>query len=284
MESSAFEGTGSEWPVALSLFKDTGDNSELTYKFNLTIKDVMNSKCLSDQSVQEVVNIGDKLIYTIDKQDQCAAYVKRNVPKGTKGTKGLLISNALGVEDRVVKYTKNYIDNIGGFWCHGNRVTDNNSRVSLWSEIPNQASGVGITDSTFEDMISLFAARKLISGGYKTWLNDTDQYMIPNIHDSRYQEWLNDSLIYSFQTSLRETVCQAEECNIYNQFFFLSWDDMYEMMNNQHGDYTSFKRDLEALENGTGNKSRYVNTKIEEIGLENFSKEAQFVYKRDITL
>lgn len=284
-KSSAFEGTGSEWPVALSLFKDTGDNSELTYKFNLTIKDVMNSKCLSDQSVQEVVNLGDKLIYTIDKQDQCAAYVKRNVPKGIKGTKGPLISNALGVEDKPVKYTKNYIDNIGGFWCHGNRVTDNNSRVSLWSEIPNQASGLGITDATFEDMISFFAARKLISGGYKTWLNDTDQYMIPNIHDSRYQEWLNESLIYSlfntasFQTSLREVICQGEECNIYNQFFFLSWDDMYGMMNNQPGDYTSFKRDLEALENGTGNKSRYVNTKIEEIGLENFSKEAQFVYK-----
>lgn len=106
------------------------------------------------------------------------------------------------------------------------------------------------------------------------------------IEREQYDQFSKDSIIYSLfntennMSSLRNI--NHEElgvCNIYNQFFFLSWDDMYEMMNNQPGDYTSFKRDLEALENGTGNKSRYVNTKIEEIGLENFSKEAQFVYK-----
>lgn len=217
--SKYFDGTGSEWAVAFSVFKNMWCKStEMQYKFKLSILEVDGSK---------VVDIGNKIIYTIDKECQCTYWSKNGIQEAVKGDVPYL-SNALGTEDRKVKYSKGGYIGIGGFWCHSNRVTDNNSRVSLWSTIPNQGSGNVVTNETFNRMISTFAARKLISGKYRTWLNDADQYMIPNTDCREYDVWSNDIIVYSifnsasFQTSLRGVKCQGKEWDIYNEFFWLS--------------------------------------------------------------
>lgn len=226
-DSKYFDGTGNSWGVAFSIFS-TGD-TKIDYRFNLDIVELGDKHNIVSKN-------GIKCVYTIDKDKQCANWVKSKISGLEKLTESVpYISDALGNEDRKLKYTKGNYSGIGGFWCHSNRVTDNNSRVSLWSAIPNQASGYILTTDSYERMISFFTARKLISGGNRTWLNDTDQYMIPDTNNINYKQWIFDCCVYSlfntasFQTSLRHIVCQGQFWDIYNEFFWLGRNKMLQL-------------------------------------------------------
>ena len=265
-KSSHFEGTGNDWPVAFSVFKN--NDSVFKYDFDFRLLDLVGTR---------LDHIGDKNVYTVDKNKQLASWCKRNI-KNAKRDAVPYLSNALGNEDRSIKYTKGGYKNIGGFWCHSNRVTDNNSRVSLWTAIPNQASGNPITEETFNDMISVFSARRLISGAHKTWLNDTDQYMIPDLDNEKYNQWLNDCIVLalfnstSFQTSLRNVICQGKQWNIQNEFFWMSVKEIEKLAGGEYSTddiNTTIEDDIEAF-----GKERYVYKKLQEVTL---SPDAQAV-------
>lgn len=89
-------------------------------------------------------------------------------------------------------------------------------------------------DSLF-DVVSYFAARRLIVGKYATWVNGKDEYMIPYENHPDYQQWVNDCLIYALfntssnQSSLRNIDYNGKLWDVYNEFFFMSRDDMWKL-------------------------------------------------------
>lgn len=72
-------------------------------------------------------------------------------------------------------------------WKSGSTDDKNDTDVYLLSSASSTANGISIFPENFKKIVSNFAARKLITGKYVTWLNDKDEYCVPNIENPSYQ-------------------------------------------------------------------------------------------------
>ena len=267
MQASNFADVSDNWGISFAFFCNCGQLGE----YNFRVMEITNDEVSSNHN---------KRIYTLDKSMQANNWCKKKVNYNESCVPYL--SDALGTEDRSIKSNKNGCDNfIGGFWTHSNRVLDNNQRVSLWSTIPNQASGNAISVDSFFDMIGLFAARRLITGAYNNWENCGDQYMIPNENDPKYESWKSDCIIYSLfnsksiQTSLRNVVCQGNCTDIQNEFFWMSVKDVSELATGKISKDTFNEAVCDDIEKYGDN--RFVYKKLQEVTL---SEDAQAVLNK----
>lgn len=121
---------------------------------------------------------------------------------------------------------------------------------------------IDIMPENFENVISLFGARKLV---VPNWINSKDEYRVPNISDNRYEQWVADCIALSLfnnalnAASLRKIEFQGANINIFNEFFWMS------------------VKDIEKLAGGEFSTDD-INTAIED-DIEVFGKE-RFVYKK----
>ena len=87
----------------------------------------------------------------------------------------------------------------------------------------------------FDRVVSYHAARRLITGQYATWINCKDEYMIPNTEHPDYAQWQADCIVYSLfntasnQSSLRSIEYNGKTWNIFNEFFWMSREDIYSL-------------------------------------------------------
>jgi hypothetical protein len=85
----------------------------------------------------------------------------------------------------------------------------------------------------------LFTGRKLISND---WVNDKDEYLTPNENHEYYQQFTNDSVVYSLfnnssqQSSLRQVNYKDRLWDIKNEFFWMSTEEMMGLANNNNYD------------------------------------------------
>ena len=76
----------------------------------------------------------------------------------------------------------------------------------------------------FKKCCALFAARKSIK---QNWLNDKDEYSAPNEQHEKWNEYVNDSVIYSLfntssnQSSLRQVKYKDKLWDVENEWFWL---------------------------------------------------------------
>jgi hypothetical protein len=130
--------------------------------------------------------------------------------------------------------------------------------------------------SNFERCTALFSAKKLIIG---TWINDKDEYLAPNEEHEKYQEFVNDSIVYSLfhsasnQSSLRQVEYKDKLWDIKNEFFFMSKNDIMQLANDYGFDFT--------FNDANVSNERYVYTKLQGIEL---SEEAKAVLDKAIEL
>lgn len=110
-----------------------------------------------------------------------------------------------------------------------NTVRGNAQYVSLFSSPFCTGEGFSVIFTNFKKAVALFAARKTIQNN---WINHQDEYLIPNTQHPDYERWNNDAIIYSLfnpssgQSSLRNVDYKGKKCNIKNEFFFLSNQEM----------------------------------------------------------
>lgn len=260
IKGSNFADVSDKWSIGFMLFnKDGTGNNEVT------IFDLENNEPLS---------LGRKHIYSVEDENGAQNWWKSTYV-GKKDSNTIHLSDPLEVAPKPAKFKNTYNENIlGGFWCHSNRVEDNENRVSLYSGVPNQASGNSITPETFDRAISFFAARRLIK---KTWYNAADQYMIPDENSELYKQWLDDCLVYSLfnplsrQTSLRN-IHGEEGLNIYNNFFFMSKDEIAKLAGGEYNKVdinSAIEDDIELC----GNKERYMYQRLQKANLSPDAKQ-----------
>ena len=258
-----FSGTASSWGITCSLWdNEVTDTSASNDEFKCTIEDVESNS---------IKQYGVKTIYNMDNKKKATEWVREEVKDRTDYIDYPYTSSALKVKE--VGYCKMLDNGMGNFYCNSNNVDQNAQGVTLltgrftgWSSIP-------IIKENIEKCCSLFSARKLVCGKHATWINSKDEYMIPNVGDARYEEWQNNSIVYSLfntasnQSSLRDIDYNGKTWDIQNEFFFMSKEDMRELADIQgnqevYNDVRKF------------NKERYVYEVLQEIEL---SKEAQDV-------
>ena len=257
-KASHFADVADSWGISFSIWHN-GETFEKN-NFNYTLIDNENG---------EIVEIGNKVVYNIDGLKTASEWAKEPFKK-LKTFETINVSSAIKIRpDTSDNRGTNFEGSFGFINNGGNNVDQNTQMVGLYTMAYGNGNGHGINTDNFDRCTALFSARKLIE---KNWVNSKDEYLAPNTEHPAYNEFVNDSLIYSLfesksnQSSLRNVDYKGKKWDIKNEFFWLSNKEI-ENLSNTNG-FTQTYNDART------SKERYVYNKLQTITL---SPEAQDV-------
>lgn len=252
--ASEFADVQPTWGIMFALYNTNNSNHN-----RLCNIDVM---CIGNELKAEVMF--NKTLYMIDKSRKASWWTKEPIESIPKTKDVCYLKSALNVNSGK-PHNMCINTSIGGFISSANNVNENTQFVALLSGMSGAAKGLNLGRENYDRVISLFAARKLISGTYANWINSKDEYMVPNTEHPLYEQWQSDCIVYSLfntasnQSSLRNIEYNGKTWNIQNEFFWMS------------------VKDIEKLAGGEFSTDD-INTAIED-DIEVFGKE-RFVYKK----
>lgn len=255
-QASHFADVSSAWGITFNIWSNgiTTNKNE----FNHTLIDCIDG---------EMAKNGEHCLYNLNNKKTAKDWCKEPI-KGLKTFEEVNVKSALVVRDKNPK-GRNFENNLGYFLNDKGSVSHNLSYVSLFSTAFGNAHGHGISENNFTRCTSLFAARKLVVGN---WINDKDEYMAPDTENEKWQEFENDSIVYSLfntssnQSSLRQVEYKGKKWDIKNEFFFMSREEMISLANENNNDY--------CYNDANTSNDRYVYKLLQGITL---SEEAQAV-------
>ena len=258
--ASNFADVSDKWGITFNIWESGASEN----------KNVFNHTCV-ECADGEIVKKDVKALYNANGLVKASEWVRTPI-KGVKMNVELpCMSNAINIKesDRAPLTNENAL---GYFHNNANSVQYNTQYVGIYATPFASAHGVVVLPDNFDRCTALFAARKLIVGN---WINDKDEYLAPNENHPTYNEFVNDSLIYSLfhsssnQSSLRNVEYKEKLWNIKNEFFWMS-KQAIEDLANANG-FTSTYNDART------SKDRYVYKKLQSIAL---SSEAQAVLEK----
>ena len=255
--AGGFSGVSEKWGITFNIW-ESGINAD-NHNFIHTLIEKVDG---------EIVEVGSKNLYNLNGIKTASDWVKEPI-KDLKAEDAPQLSSAIKVKQqgrgKLVKGALGYYVNVA------NNVCSNAQNVYIVSSCSSMANGCSILPENFDRVCVNFAARKLVVGN---WINDKDEYLAPNTEHAAYNEFVNDSLIYSLfhtssnQSSLRNVEYKGEKWNIKNEFFWRSAAEMAEKANACGND------EMYLQANNKDTKDRYVYNKLQGIEL---SAEAKAV-------
>lgn len=257
-KASHFADVADTWGISFSIWH----NGETVDKnnFNYTLIDKENG---------EIGEYGEKVVYNADGLKTASDWVREKT-KNLKTFDTINLTSAIKVREKDGARKTMLVKNaLGYFYVGSNNIDKNTQEVAMFSTANSRGIGVSILPDNFDRCTALFAARKLIE---KNWVNSKDEYLAPNTNHEKWDEFVNDSIIYSLfhsssnQSSLRNVEYKEKLWNIKNEFFWRSAAEMAELANACGND--------EMYNDARTSSDRYVYEKLQDITL---SPEAQAV-------
>lgn len=263
LQASHFSNVSANWGISFTCW--IPGKTHNTSEFLIDVCDV------SDDVIKVILN---KKLYNIDFDKTGSDYIKCPI-KATEDmphlSSGVTIKGTTG---------KGILNSLGYLFSKSNNVDLNTQNVALFTAVYSDGHGQNIIKENFIPCITLFSARRLI---LPTWINWTDEYIVPNEQHPLFKEFTNDSIIYSLfesksnQSSLRQIEYKEKLWDIKNEFFFLPKSRIMELANNNDNDF--------CYNDARVSEERYVAKLLFNDGLyDNLSEEARNVLDKAIEL
>jgi hypothetical protein len=188
-----------------------------------------------------IKKISEKLVYNLDRGVSLSKWMRFIKIKLTNQV--LPLTNGINLPLKT-KGFKGPNDFIGYLHEHSNNVQYNTKGVGMYTSIFSGEHGIYVIKENFNQTCVGFSVRRLI---LSDWLNQKDEYLSPNEDNKNYENFQNDSIIYtlfnnaSFQSSLRNVHCNESIWVVKNQFFWMSKEEMTNLANN--GNYPELYND-----------------------------------------
>ena len=185
--ASHFSNVRSSWAIDFAIW--SGGECADKENFIHSINDIS-----EDGIIKE---IGTKNVYNLDLSKKCSDWIKKSSGKSKSKKEIIAMKSALNIGNKTYMEDE---DIIGYLINDSNNVYANTQGVYIMSSrVTRHIKTTPIVQDNFEDCMSLFAARNLIK---ENWINQKDEYRIPNKEHPKYNEWVLDSVVYSlFSTS-----------------------------------------------------------------------------------
>jgi hypothetical protein len=173
----------------------------------------------------EIEKISEKVLHPINVKDRADVFCDF-------GHSELIeFPNLCGMTVRDSKY-KRPSNSLGFLSYEQNPIRGNGESIYIQGGVGHRNRGIYINSNNFLDSLSVFSAKKLIDGD---WINWYDEYTRPDISKNDWDNFRNDSLIYSlfnsksFQASLRQVEYGEQQWDIKNEFFWMSVEKIKEL-------------------------------------------------------
>ncbi len=228
-QASHFADTANNWGISFSIWK-SGESVERN-NFIYDLIDVV------DESISV---IGTKNVYNLDSNVSAKTYIKELIRQVTVVDKPTL-STGIKIKAGRNSNTKIAENALGCYLNVANNVEHSTSFVALYtSSDSSNANGISVMPENFRRIVSVFAARKLITC---TWINGKDEFLYPNDNHSKFVEFANDSIVYSLfntssqQSSLRHIEYKDKFWDIKNEFFWMPKNIIMELAEKHNNDF-----------------------------------------------
>lgn len=218
-----FSNVSSSWGISFSFWKNGKQNN--VNEFNYKIIDNIDG---------DIKIIQNKILYNLDNLTPLIDY-SRNKIKGEKYIEQPNLRTGITWSE----YTITGINGLGYFYNKCNNIGTSGMHCSIWTSAYNGGHGYGISKNNFNEVCLTYSARKLIE---KTWINSKDEYLAPNESHPKFQEFVNDSIVYSLfntssnQSSLRQIKYHDKLWDIKNEFFWMSKSEIESLANEYNND------------------------------------------------
>ena len=251
-KASHFADCSDSWGISFSIWNSGETQNKNNFLYS----------CI-DLADDEVFETGKKNVYNIDEQISASSVLSdrnKNKIEFPNTSSGIVIKQS---------NTTMCINALGYMANYGNNIDQCTSGVSLFSAPFSNGHGASIITENFHKVISLFSARKLIDSN---WINSKDEYLAPNESHPKFQEFVNDSIVFSLfngasnQSSLRNVNYHNKLWDIKNEFFWMSKSEIESLALKYDND--------ECFNDAHNSRDRFVYTKLQDISL---SPEAQEV-------
>lgn len=227
-QASHFADVSGTWGIMFSLWHSGKENNN---RFYVKIKDMF-----EENGSIDIKTTALKQLYNLDGIVLAGDWIGKTTDQKIDVVP---FSSALNIKHLVtVQLTDKHL---GCFMNKMNNCYVNGMYVGLFS------SGYGdkgtrshsVTLENFNRVVALFTARRSIKSD---WINQKDEYMVPNTEHLDYEQWNNDALIYSLfntassQASLRDIEYKDTTWNIENEWFWLSNNYMQTLSDENNND------------------------------------------------
>lgn len=176
--------------------------------------------------------IGTVKLYNIDNKTSLGDWIRTKQPAGAEFP-APNFNSALNVASKISHQAREGM--LGSIINSSNNVDQNATGIAIFSGVGVKGGNgiIYIGNDNFLEACAFFAAKKLISCD---WINSKSEYTAPDENAEGYEEFLTDSLVYSIffpsqQASLRGVACGDITCDVKNEFFFMSKEDMEALAN-----------------------------------------------------
>ncbi len=213
-------------------FSDTADNWGVDFSIWTEGKERKNSHLIDTIDIDAenftTKKLNEKLIYNTDGEKTLSDWINDSC-ENSKTKEFPKLTSYLTVKES--KYGAELKENtFATLVSNANNVAKNAQSVYIVNGgICENVGKYFITKENLEKCVIGFTARKSVHGN---WINDKDEYLAPDESHPLWQQFVNDSLIYSLfnnssqQSSLRQVDYKGKLWDIKNEFFWLSCDEL----------------------------------------------------------
>lgn len=230
-KASHFSDVADTWGISFSIWSNGETIDKHNFNYNLI-----------DNVDGEIKVVGTKNVYNIDGQKTAREWAIEPIKK-LKTKDVVNLSSAIVVKNDDKTRGTLFDDAIGYFYCNSNNVDKNMQNVGMFTTAFGGANGFGVSKDNFERCMSFCAARKLV---FPNWINSKDEYLAPNTEHSKWNEFKNDSIVFTLfhsgagqaasMSSLRNVEYKGKQWNIKNEFFFMGKEEMLALANENNND------------------------------------------------
>lgn len=252
-----FGETSEKWGISFNIWSSEASTEKNVFKH-----------IIIDNINGDIKELGIKNIYNIDGLKPANEWAKDPIKKMPTE---FFIPLKSGLNIGVTNGTKIVKNAFGSSLFAANNIYQSAQFVALFTGTINTVTmpTISICKENFDRIITLFSTRRNIPLSWDNW---QDEYMVPNTNHPKYNNYVNDCLIFSLfdsksdQTSLRQIKYHDKLWDIKNEFFWMSKDEIESLANEFNND--------DCYSDAHTSPDRFVYKKLQEIEL---TPEAQAV-------
>lgn len=259
--ANQFSNVSNNWGIGFTIWKSGKTQEKENFKIDI---------CEVKNKYEDTIKIlRQKCVYNLDNKISLNVWAKEPI-KNLKTYDVVNVTSGIRLKTSGTAKGKLFKNALGYIFTKANNVNHSTQSVALFTSAFSDASGFGINKDNFLRCTCLFAARRLITAN---WMNWTDEYLAPDINNPNFEEFTNDSVIYSLfesksnQSSLHNVIYKDKKWPpIKNEFFWMSHNDILNLADVNNNE--------ECYNDALNSEDRYVYKYLQNVTL---SKEAQDV-------
>lgn len=226
-KASEFKGLSDRWAISIQIY--TPGETEDKKNFNFDLYENI------DGTMEKV---GTKVVYNLDEERTCMEWAKDELKPELNVFAEHTISSGCKVSNK--KKVSWELGSLGYFFYRGNNIYHNENEVGVMCIPYGDGSGHSITKDNLDKTMAIFCARRCFSRYGANWVNDKDEYCIPDVESSAYKTLVENSIVYglfngsSHMTSLIIDDGRPGGYQVPNEFYHISLEDTKEAFD-RHG-------------------------------------------------